>query len=425
VRVFLIPAVLLAAGIIAAPLSCQRGGIGRPAPEFAPGEDPDLRVRVVEGATRVTLAGPPMLAIRLPNGTVTSVEPPVTVSLRGGALLLAPGSGAERTLDGREGAHFEPVRGGTASPLLVNGVPYPGSVLIHPRSDAPEDRFDVIEMVQIEAYLPGVVARELYASWPLETYKVQAICARTYALHERARARAAGRHFDVESTTADQAYAGTTDRAVALAGVAQTRGVVVSWRGRLLRTYYSSTCGGRGGSAADCWPTGPGYEFNFAEPIQAHARPFRCQDSPLFRWEVTRTESDVSTRLGAWARATDSAWSGRVRAIEPAGTSAAGRPARFRVVDDSGRVITMSAESLRTALNAPAGALPAAARAERLASGDVEVIAEGGSLRFRGRGFGHGVGMCQFCAKGMADAGDDWMTMLRRFYPGATIERAY
>jgi stage II sporulation protein D len=49
----------------------------------------------------------------------------------------------------------------------------------------------------------------------------------------------------------------------------------------------------------------------------------------------------------------------------------------------------------------------------------------GGQVVIRGRGFGHGVGMCQYCARAMAARGDDWREMVLRFYPGARVERAY
>src|SRR5690606_21035761 len=135
-----------------------------------------------------------------------------------------------------------------------------------------------------ESYLPGVVAKELYQTWPLPTFQAQAVCARSYALHERGRARAAGRLFDVEATTQDQVFAGATDLPVAHSAVESTRGQVITYRGGVLRAYYSSTSGGRAASAADTWPTGPGFEFNQAFPLQAAPRQYFDQASPAYRW---------------------------------------------------------------------------------------------------------------------------------------------
>ena len=82
----------------------------------------------------------------------------------------------------------------------VDGVPYVGELQLLPASGAVNGgssgadglSFEVIELIGVERYVPGVLVKELFSSWPLETFRVQAVAARTYALHERLRARAAG-----------------------------------------------------------------------------------------------------------------------------------------------------------------------------------------------------------------------------------------
>src|SRR5204862_447588 len=131
----------------------------------------------------------------------------------------------------------------------------------------------------------------------LTAFQVQAVCARTYALHERARAARLGRDFDLEASTYDQAYNGGAPLPVALQAVADTRGVVITWQGHILRAYYSSTCGGRTASAKDIWPTGPGYEFNLDAPIQAQHRESACEASPRYRWDAVRDRAELSQRM--------------------------------------------------------------------------------------------------------------------------------
>src|SRR5207244_7022801 len=106
--------------------------------------------------------------------------------------------------------------------------------------------------------------------------------------------------------TADQAYSGGTPLPVAVRAVAETRGVAITWQGRLLRAYYSSTCGGRTASARDIWPTGAGYEFNLDAPIQARHRETACEGSPRFRWDAVRERSELSKRIREWGRANGS-----------------------------------------------------------------------------------------------------------------------
>ena len=69
--------------------------------------------------------------------------------------------------------------------------------------------------------------------------------------------------------------------------------------------------------------------------------------------------------------------------------------------------------------------LPPITKENRVNSGDLEVEIWANQVRFHGRGWGHGVGMCQWCAKGMAEAGMDWHTMIVSFYPGVEIQKAY
>jgi stage II sporulation protein D len=322
-----------------------------------------------------------------------------------------------------------------------SGAPYPGRIWLVPRSDLASPGFDVIEHVGLEKYLVGVVVKEMYQNWPKEAFKVQAVAARTYALHERSRGRAK-RSFDVEGNTRDQAYAGASSNRNAIEAVNATRGVVMAYNGELLRTYYSSTCGGRTASAKDTWPITKGYEYNLAEPIQAHARDFACQDSPTFAWTVTRTGDDLVRRLRAFGETQKQLVrqiSG-IYGLEVLETAPTGRPSVYKVIEPGGKWYKMSAEELRVACNTSAAGAPAVTSKTRVNSGDLvfkvtrpagagrmnaQQVAAATTVEISGRGFGHGVGMCQYCARAMAMRGDPWQKMLGTFYPGGEAVKAY
>ncbi|MBC7772737.1 MAG: SpoIID/LytB domain-containing protein, partial [Pyrinomonadaceae bacterium] len=112
------------------------------------------------------------------------------------------------------------------------GAAYPGRLRLLPRTDVAitgaNAGFDVIEQVPLETYLCGVVVKEMFSNWPLEAFRVQAICARSYALHERVRAMMTGKSYDVEASQRDQAYSGATTNRRALEAVESTRGLVLS-----------------------------------------------------------------------------------------------------------------------------------------------------------------------------------------------------
>lgn len=429
-----------------------------PAPEtpkadlFHTASGPELRIRILAGVDGVTIAGPGTLSIgpeHRGSGWREVYPTPVTITRGESAWLLRDANGRARAIAivteaDRQGAvSVEAVGGNGAPPITVNGKPYPGTVRLRSAAGgdgtpsgraAPEPPsagvFDVIETVALEEYLPGVLAKELLPGWSLNAYKAQAIAARSYAMHETARAAKAGKPFDLEATELDQAYDGAAGNETARRAVRETRGTVLSWQGAVLRAYYSSTCGGRAAAARTVWPTGPGFEFNLDAPLQGE-RPecVWCASSPLHRWKVERDEADLVARMSAYGRDNNFA----VRDIDsfaratPSLTAVNGRPTQFRVFDAKGRWWTLSAEEFRVACNwRGSSARPATPREQRVNSGDASgEIGAGKKVRIEGRGFGHGVGLCQYGAEGMSKDGRSPEAILAFYYPGATLRKAY
>ena len=99
-----------------------------------------------------------------------------------------------------------------------------------------------------------------------------------------------------------------------------------------------------------------------------------------------------------------------VRSISPEGAEPDGY-ARFVLVNDEVRMA--------------AGALQLALGPNRIRSTCFRVTAEAGSFRFAGHGYGHGVGLCQWGARGMANDGKSWQEILLHYYPGALLQKAY
>jgi stage II sporulation protein D len=391
--------------------------------------EPDMRVRVRRDAREIEVSG--ARRIMMTAGADRSLlASPIIIRPDNGGVLVTDAAGQTRSVPSWRNLDLAPADArlpGAVTPALeMDGGRFPGRLRI-----LAGETLEVINLVPLETYVAGVISKELYSTWPLETYCVQAVAARTYALHERSRAARDGRAYDLENSTADQVYGGENTLAVAQEAVDITRGHVLKRRGEILRAYYSSTCGGRAGSAADTWPTGPGYEFNLVDSIQGRPRPHACEGASLYRWEVLRSSHDVNERVLGWGRATrQDAGAGlrgfsEIRAIEVARRNGTGRPAAYRLTDRSGLTSTISAEQLRIALNHATAAYPAPPRELLVRSGDVEVQFRPGEALISGRGFGHGVGMCQFCAEGFARQGRTWREMLEMFYPGASISRLY
>lgn len=384
--------------------------------------EPEIRVRIRKGVDGVEITAPPVISARYDGrgGGEIPLRTPVRVTSGAQGIELRDAAGQPHTF-GR-GRTVRVV--GTSRGITIDGVAHPGLLLLQPR----ERELNVVEVMPIETYLPGVLAKELYADWPLETFRAQAVAARTYAMHERSRARSSGRSYDVESTTLDQAYDGLTKNTRALDGVRQTRGWVIGDGGDLLRAYYSSTCGGRQASAAEVWPTTNGFEFNLAGPLQAtNRRAWYCQTSPLYRWEVRRPVDALSRRIRAWGKSAGHPVRnlGELRSVSVVELNEVDRPQVYELTDHKGKRYRLKGEELRVACNTSVRGLPSIKSKTRVNSGDVTMEFRRGTVTIEGRGFGHGVGLCQFCARGMGSSGIGWRDMIAAFYPGSSLERRW
>ena len=390
--------------------------------------EPLIRVRVRAGVATATLGDARgRVAVRGggPGGAGSLLPGPVTLVPGAGGFVTEDATGARLRwpVDRLHAAAEEP-----GAPLPLDGEPHPGTLTLS--LTAEPGRMDAVELVGLEAYLPGVLDRELYASWSPEAFAAQAVAARSYALWEvevERRAAAAGEAhgFDLEATTASQAYGGVAQNPKADAAVAATRGVVLAWAGRVLPAFYSSAVGGPGGDAAHTFP-GRAPDL---PPLRGVEHGTRDAASPRFAWgPVQRHGLALTRRIAAWGERNRDPVAGLVNLvrIEPAAANRAGRLAVYRLHDASGATYLLRADALRHACNTPAAGLPAITAATRLYSGDFRVKrAAAGFVFYAGRGFGHGVGMSQWGAQGMAGEGHAYPAILAAYYPGATLVRAY
>lgn len=402
-----------------------------PAAHAAIREEPLIRVRIERGAQRVALstAGEWVIA---PSGALAG-------ELLTGPLTVVASNRGIKVIDARGRlSGFAPGQSVFAAPRLaldgagvvsIDGRKYPGTLRLVPGEDP--TRFDVVNVVDLERYLPGVISRELYSHWHDPTFQVQAVAARTFALSRREQARRTGRHYDVESGSSDQVYGGVTTLEVALRGVETTRGVILIDRDAIATAYYSSTCGGRPAMAGEIWPSAGGAvtTVSMLDPGDTHATPGRevlCQQAPLYRWRVTRRTADLSRAIAAWGRANrhaDAANIGTLVRAQPVGFAVSGRPVLYRLTDRDGSTAELTGEQLRLACNTDSeGRLD---DRDRVHSNDLHLDVGPSATQIQGQGHGHGVGLCQFCAEGMALRGDTWRDMLAAFYPGLEPRRVY
>jgi len=305
--------------------------------------------------------------------------------------------------------------------VSVNGRRYRGELALVGADSAVQ----VINRVAVEAYLRGVVPRELGVRGPNEraALEAQAVAARSYAV---TRLGNASRSYDLVATTSDQVYGGVdAENALADAAIAATEGLVLMYDGRVVSAPYYSTCGGSSAAPSELWRSG---NEAFLKPVSDQipgSDRYYCDAAPRFRWERTWRGDTLTAVVERYLRAVAQIAPGpvgTVRGVAVEGRTASGRVAAIVVDTDRGQY-RVRGNDIRYVLRSPGGEL----LNSTYFSPEVVPAADGrlARLTLRGLGYGHGVGMCQWGAIGRARAGQDFRTILRTYFPGTSVARAY
>ena len=299
----------------------------------------------------------------------------------------------------------------------LDGSDYRGKLKLILNAD--RSSFDAINLVPPEPYLAGVVGAEMLSYWEPEALKAQAIAARTYCFYIKRRF-GANRDWDMKQTAAHQVYRGmNAESAQIWEAVDQTRGQVLACKQadgteEILPAYYSSTCGGHTENSNNIF----GDSF---ETLIGVACPF-CQDvakPKFFFWPMVQLDKTfVRDRL--FERYPSLKVLGDITAILVAGKTDYGdftRLTNIKLVGSNGQTEFLRAEDFRLALD-PTG--------RKLRSTACQIVELGQKWAFlSGRGWGHGVGMCQCGAEGMARQGRSAEQILTYYYPASRIMSIY
>lgn len=322
-----------------------------------------------------TLAAATTIGALYPRVAFANSQDDPAVSSDAQALRVLLGKGQLQTLDGQT--------------FIFAGRRYRGTASVLP------DSGDVVSTVPIEHYLYSVVSREMPRSWPAAALQTQAIVARTYVLQRSN----PNRDYDLVPSEADQVYTGIDAEAAATsAGVDATAGQVLRFGNGFAEIAYSSCCGGHTESSADAWG-------GSLLPYLSGTACTYCQDSQWYQWtqtigldRVTAALSNKLASLGDLQKVT-------LDQIDPSGR------ARFWTFAGANGSVQIKASDVRRAIGARV--LPS------LLVHDAEIA--NGTLTVSGNGLGHGVGLCQWGARGLALTGADRKAILSFYFPGTLI----
>jgi stage II sporulation protein D len=280
-------------------------------------------------------------------------------------------------------------------PVRLSGRELPGKLELF----AEGGKLTAVNTVDLEQYVAAVVASEVPPSWPAEMLKAQAVAARTFAVAQKI-ASGPGARAHLGASVLDQVYNNAAHPpASALQAAHDTAGQVLTWGAAPIAAYFSASCGGVSESAEAAFHLSPG-----ATPYLRGGE----KDGDERPWTAEIPFAEITAALRK---------AGRLRA-EVRGISVKSRTA-------SGRARTLSLDT-----SAGPRPLPAVELRQLLGYGKIPSLlftatTRKGAAVFRGTGSGHGVGLCQWGAKGRALKGEGWQQILAHYYPGAELRRMY
>ena len=293
-----------------------------------------------------------------------------------------------------------------------------GTVVLHPKVGEPNNRFDVVAVVPLEQYLPGVIAGELFAHWHVDTFAAQAVAARSYAITQHT-ARALSSHYDVTDGPSSQMFLGDVTLDVAHRAVEETKSVVLTWNNSVIPAYYSSCCGGLAATASDAISSAREHAI---PPLFGHDGKDFCTTLAVHSWTVNRHARSLRRRLNASAkslRLPELSTVRTIKSIEPITTNPHGRPTELIIHGRNNDTCVLRARDFVRAANMQVPSLPkitAVAWSSYLAGHKV-----GDNFQLEGFGMGHGVGLCQYGAQVLAGRGESWQNILSWYYPQSLL----
>lgn len=263
--------------------------------------------------------------------------------------------------------------------------------------------YDAINILDVEDFLLGVVGREMKPSSPLEALKAQAIAARSHALYQTVISEDAP--YDLVANLS-QAYMGKgkLHKNVVLA-IESTRGQVLYFDAKPIPAYFHASCGGHTETVDSVWKMANGTKWpaNVSCPI--------CAKSGGSKWTLNLSLATFC------------------RVMNRSGYKVGPNPfIRIAEKASGGHALTLAIRSELGEISIPAEKLRSIIGYNNLKSTLFQVSrpsnpdgTPGDYLTFQGDGYGHGVGLCQLGAQGMAEHGATCEAILNHYFPKVRI----
>ncbi|MGR3319147.1 MAG: SpoIID/LytB domain-containing protein [Candidatus Anammoxibacter sp.] len=282
--------------------------------------------------------------------------------------------------------------GGT---IEVNNNSYRGAIKIIPQVNG---KFLVIEGTDVENFLLGVIGSEMPASWAKNTLFAQTVAARTFVLYKKKKRNTEMYHI----SKLDLAYKGILNENYKTREmVNKSKGIIMVYNWQIFPGYFHSTCGGH---TEDVYHT---FKEKSIPPLAGVSCGY-CKSSKYYRWQTDVNKEELGRKLHRFYK-TATPFS----SLRPADLGPGGHAATIEIRSSS-KTKRIDANTFRLLIGP-----------NKLFSTAFTVKNNGKNLRLSGKGWGHGVGLCQYGSQGMSKSGFKWYEILKHYYPKIDLVKIY
>lgn len=282
--------------------------------------------------------------------------------------------------------------------LRVENKRYRGIIILRLNS---RKRITVINEIGLEEYICGIMTKEVSPDWPIESLKAQAIVARTFALKSLSKHSKDG--FNLCSKTHCQVYGGVdSEDERSNKAVYDTAGEVLMYDGQIISSFYHSSCGGCTEDVKNVWNSPQGKNPEFLTGVKCGF----CEEDRWYNWNAALSFKMLYSNISnAGYRI------GEIKRIKTVGNTSSDRVIDILIEHTKGK-LWLTSHKFRMIIN------PNTVR-----STNFKIKVKNKTAYLTGHGWGHGVGMCQWGARGMAFKGRNYKEILKYYYKGTKIEQ--
>ncbi len=340
-----------------------------------------VRVLVCKSNTSLTLSSRGPVIIKTGNKILKREKRLEGIILKRKSNFIKFGRGRYKTLDFLS----------KGFPISVNNKAYRGNI----RISVHQKQLFAVNYVDIESYLKSVVPSEMFPSWPTEALKAQAVVARTYALYRKA---GPSKEYDLCSGVRSQMYKGVcSETSKSSVAVYLTKKMCLYDNKKLVPAYFHSTCGGHTINADSIW----GNALDSIEGVDCRF----CKDSPHYEWGKSIGKRKLGKILSKSGYEISKVK--KIRIVKD-------KPYKIFIEDKYGKSHVLDMSKFRFLVGS-----------EIIRSNNFRVKVGWFRVKFKGNGWGHCVGLCQWGARGMALKGYSYKQILQHYYPNLDLKRMF